>query len=156
MATTIPLKLKRAQIDGGAGTASRVVDFDTDTIKCGIWSAGAGAPDVTSTGVQFVSNITTNDATCVEMSATGYARQAPSPTGSVSFSGATAIWVLPDITFSQNASGFTTGRYAVIFKDTGSDATSPIICICDLGSNQSVQTGDLVLKSPAGGLIIWS
>jgi hypothetical protein len=156
MATTIPLKLKRAQIDGGAGTAARVVDFDTDTIKCGIWSAGAGAPSVTSSGVQFVADITTADATSVEMSATGYARQTLAGL-TVAFSGSTVTWTFSNITFSQNASGFTTGRYAVIFKDAGgADSANPIIAICDLGSNQSVVAGDLILQAPAGGLIVWS
>ena len=151
MATTIPQKLKKSQVNG-----SEVVDFDTDTLKCALFTVGAGAPAVTNSGVQYLDDITADDATCVEVTGTGYSRQTLVPT--VADDGTTGVkWTFTDVTFSQNAAGFTDARYAVFFKDAGgADSANPIVAIADLSSDRSVVSGDLILQCPAGGLIAWS
>lgn len=45
-----------------------------------------------------------------------------------------------------------TARYVCFYIDTGTPATSPIISIQDLGSEQSSNSGAFTLQIPAGGL----
>lgn len=46
-----------------------------------------------------------------------------------------------------------TARYAVIYKDTGTPSTSPILRIIDFGSNQSSSGGNFTLQWDAGGIL---
>lgn len=148
-ATTIPAKLKKSQVDGTK------IDFDSDTLKCAMVVAGSGAPSVSKTGVQFVSDVTGGNA---EVTGTGYSRQTLSGVTVAFASGSDAVeFSHSAITFAQNAAGFTNGRYAVFFKDAGgADSANPVFAIADLDSNRSVQGGDLVLSAPSGGLINWT
>lgn len=142
------MKLKRSQVNG-----SVVVNFASDTFKCLLVVAGSGAPSATKTGVQYVSDVTGTNS---EVTGTGYARQTLAGV-TCAFDGSTenVDWSFSSITFAQNAAGFTTGRYGIICKDTGSDATSPVVGVLDLGQTVSAQAGDVVLSAPATGLIQW-
>ena len=55
-----------------------------------------------------------------------------------------------DLIWLQHAAGFTTARIAVCYKDTGVDATSPLIAYADLGSTQNNVVANLPLGTPAG------
>jgi hypothetical protein len=44
-------------------------------------------------------------------------------------------------------------RYAVFYKDTGSAATSPLICFMDFITDQDVTTANLSIAIPVTGLI---
>lgn len=150
MATDVPAKLVKSQVDGAV-----VVDFDTDDIRCMLVVAGAGFPNCSKTGVQFVSDVT---ATHSEVTGTGYARQVLAGK-TVAFNGSTDVveWSFSSITFLQNAAGFTNARYAVLFKEVGgADSSRVVVAVCDLLSDRSVVGGDLVLSAPAGGLINWT
>jgi len=46
-----------------------------------------------------------------------------------------------------------TGRYVVFYKDTGTPATSPLICYDDMTSNQTSTAGTWTYTIPAEGLI---
>lgn len=147
--TNIPTKLKKSQVDG-----SVVIDFDTDTLRCLLVVAGSGIPATNKTGVQYVSDVV---ATNTEVTGTGYARQTLAGV-TVAFDGSIDTYVdfsFSDITFSQNAAGFTNARYIIFFKNTGADATSPVFAVCDPNQTLSAQTGDVVLSAPSGGLIQW-
>lgn len=148
--TNIPTKLKKSQVDG-----SVVIDFDTDTLKCLLVVAGSGIPATTKTGIQFVSDVT---ATNSEVTGTGYARQTLAGL-TVAFDGTGTIIVdftFSDITFLQNAAGFTNAVYAIMYKDVGgADSTRPVFAVCDTNLVLSAVTGDVVLKCPTGGLIQW-
>jgi|SRR6185437_5451208 len=147
--TNIPAKLVKSQVNG-----STVIDFDTDTLKCAIVQAGAGIPSTSKTGVQFVSDVT---ATNSEVAGAGYARQTLAGVTVAFGSGDDVDFSFSNVTFAQNASGFGNGRYAVILKDTGgADSANPVLAILDLNATVSVTGGDLVLSSPAGGLIQWT
>jgi hypothetical protein len=146
---SIPAKLKKSQANGSA-----VIDFDTDTLKCLLVVAGSGAPSVTKSGVQFVSDVTGTNA---EVTGTGYARQTLSGV-TVDYNASTDVveFSFSAITFSQNAAGFTNARYLVFYKDVGgADSTRPVFDIQNLTSDRSVVGGDLVLTPPAGGTINW-
>jgi len=148
--TYIPAKLALSQVDG-----SGVVDFDTDTFICGIVQIGSGRPSTSKTGVQYVSDIT---ATNTEVSGTGYSRQTLTSV-TVAFDGTATNavdWSFGNITFSQNAAGFTNGRYIFIAKDGASDAARRVINVIDPGATLSAQTGDIVIQSPTGGVIQWT
>lgn len=151
-ATTIPAKLKKSQVDGSA-----VIDFDTDVLRCMLVVAGASAPNVSKSGVQFVSDVVAANA---EVTGTGYARQTLAGVTVAFASGTDTVeFSFSDITFLQNPAGFTNARYAVFYKRVGADdstpADDPVFAIADLDSDRSVQSGDLVLKAPTGGLINW-
>ena len=148
--TNIPAKLVKSQVIN----AGPKISFDTDTLKCLIVVAGSGIPSTSKTGVQYVSDVT---ATNAEVTGTGYARQTLAGVTVAFGSGDDVDFSFSSITFAQNAAGFTNGRYAVIFKDTGgADSTNPVICVLDLNATVSVVGGDLVLSAPAGGLIQWT
>lgn len=148
--TNIPAKLVKSQVDG-----SVVADFDTDTFKAMLVVAGAGIPATSKTGVQFVADVTGGNA---EVSGGTYARQTLASLTLAFGAGDDVDWGFADITFAQDAgAGPTNARYAVIYKDVGgSDATRVVICVIDLNATISLRTGDLVLKSPSGGLIQWT
>lgn len=60
-----------------------------------------------------------------------------------------------DVTWSQNASGFTTARTAVLYNDTPSSAAlKAAICYVDLGSaNVSLQDGDVTVSWHSSGVL---
>jgi hypothetical protein len=150
--TFIPTTLKRSQVIN----AGPQVKFDTDTLVCLIVKAGSGIPSTQSNGVQFISDVT---ATNTELSYAGYTRKTlagvtvaydASPSDKVDFS-------FSDITWAQNAADDGLGRY-IIFADTtigASDASHPVIAVCDPNQFLSVVSGSLTLQSPTGGLIQW-
>lgn len=57
-----------------------------------------------------------------------------------------------DVTWTADGTGFT-ARYAVLYKDTGSAATSPLIAYWDFGSNQNPVSMDFTLIVNVEGLI---
>ena len=56
-----------------------------------------------------------------------------------------------DITWSQDASGFEDARYAILYKDSGAAATSPLIAYADLGGDKGNKAGERV-----GGISDWA
>jgi hypothetical protein len=155
--TSIPTKLKRSQIAHG-GPQLDFTDFAVGTFSMLLCVAGSGAPSVTSTGVQYVADVTGTNA---EVTGTGYARQVLTGV-SVAYDGSVNTqvnWTWANVTFAQNAAGFTTARYAIIYcTQVGSaDASWPVVAVIDLGATQSVTTAALVIEAPAtGGLIEWA
>lgn len=155
MATFIPTKLKKSQV-----TTSDQIDFTdavSGTFSCLLCVAGSGAPNTTSSGIQYVHDVTTTNA---EVTGTGYSRQVLTGV-SVANDGTVLTqvdWTWSNITFAQNASGFTNARYAVIYTTQfgSGDTTYPVIAIIDLLSNQSVVSTALIIQCPANGLIQWS
>jgi len=151
-ATYIPTKLKKSQVVN----AGPQIKFDTDTLKLMLVQAGSGIPATTSSGVQYVSDIT---ATNTEVSGTNYSRTTLTSV-TVAFDGTVNTQVdfsFANITFSQSASGFSNARYGAVFKDTGgADSTNPVVAVLDLGATYGNVSGDLVLQCPTGGLIQWS
>jgi len=46
-----------------------------------------------------------------------------------------------------------TARYGIVYKDTGTPSTSPIICEIDFGSNQSSTLGTFTITFAAEGIL---
>jgi hypothetical protein len=55
-----------------------------------------------------------------------------------------------DVTWSTST---ITARYAVVYKDTGTPATSPILNIIDFGSNQVSTAGDFTIQWGTEGIL---
>jgi hypothetical protein len=57
-----------------------------------------------------------------------------------------------DITFSQSAGGFSNARYAILYVDSGTDSTSPLVAYADFGADKGNVAGDLILQMDAAGI----
>lgn len=137
-----------AQIDGGvAGTP---IDFDGDTLKILL---------VTSTYTPAAAtHDLVNDAITHEVSGTGYTSRGEAlahklvtlSSGTVTFDNT------ENITWVQSVGGFSDARYAILYKDSGVDTTSPLVAFADLGGDKGNEGGDLTLQFDAAGIITWS
>jgi hypothetical protein len=146
-ASFVPTTLAKTILNGGTA-----INLASDTIKCLAVVAGSGIPDTTKTGIEFVTGLLSGNA---EVTGTGYARQTlGSKTWAFDGSGTRLVdFGFANITFSQNAAGPTNIRYFVIFKDTGSDATSQVLLVFDPNATYSMVTGDIILSAPTGGAL---
>ena len=57
-----------------------------------------------------------------------------------------------NVSISADGSGFTDGGFAVVYKDTGTPSTSPLICVVDFGGTISIVTNDLNINWGSGQL----
>lgn len=122
------------------------VDWEAgDTIKVMLITSAA-AP-VTTTD-DYINDVSANEVSGTNYTAGGDALS----NTSVVRSGATSTVDADDTTWLQNASGFTTARYAVVYKDTGTPATSPIFFSIDLTTDRGNVNGDFTLQWNASGL----
>lgn len=145
----------KTQMNGGNDTtgsstanAARVVDFDTDTIKV-MLVTNSYVPSATGHACK---NSVTNEVTGSNYTAGGITLSSLTLT----LSGATATFDAADVTWSQHASGFSNARHAVIYKDTGTAATSTLIGWCDFGADKGNVSGDLILNFNAAGILTWA
>ena len=67
-----------------------------------------------------------------------------SKTNAYTASSNTAYLDAADVSWTASGSGFTS-RYAIVWKDTGTDATSPLIGYIDFGADQALTTAGWVL-----------
>jgi hypothetical protein len=133
---------------GGTAGAARVIDFDTDTIKVML---------VTNTYVPSATGHATKASVTNEVSGTGYtAGGATLSSPTVVDSAGTITFDAADVTWTQNGAGFSTARHAIIYKDTGTAATSTLIGWIDFGADKGNVAGDLVLAFNAAGIATWA
>lgn len=145
MAWVIYDKFKQLQLGISGGTP---VNLATDTIKCMLVTSSY-TPTIASD--QFASTPQANEVS----TGTAYSAGGPTISGeSVSApSSDTVTFSCSNIAIAQDAStGFTTARYAVLYKSTGTMSTSPLIAYADLGGNKSNQGGSLTLQIDAAGV----
>jgi hypothetical protein len=120
-------------------------DWNTDTIKCAlVKSTYTPASDSHA----YWSDVTpgTNEA-----SGTGYTSGGATMTvsGSPSISGAVISFDAADVSW---ASSSITARYAVVYKSTGTAATSPLIALVDFASDQTTSNGTFTVSWNASGV----
>jgi len=90
-----------------------------------------------------------------EVSGTGYTaggNAATSPSVTVS-TGTVTVDANDPATWSQNSSGFSNAAYAVLYKDTGSPATSPLVAYNAFSNNKGNVDGDLTVQFSASGIM---
>jgi len=120
-----------------------LIDFDTDTIKISLHDVG------------YVPNQDTNDYwddATNEEGGTGYTTGgATLVNASITYTAATNVCKLDadDVTW---ASSTLTCRIAVIYKSTGTAATSPLLAYIDFGADVTSTAGDFKIAFNAGGI----
>lgn len=109
------------------------VDWTADTIKAALVRSSAYTPNMATD--QFMSTVVAGGATVARSSAFA------SKTSTAGVADAA------DITFTTVAAGAAI-QYIVIFKDTGSDATSPVIALIDTATGLPVTPngGDIIVQ----------
>lgn len=133
---TVFPKFKLAQHNGNA------VDLDTDTIKVA-WVTNAWTPNLATN--EFWGDISAN-----EVSGTGYTAGGSAIAGvTLALDGNTMEWAHNDLSWAQNAAGFSNGRYAVWYKDTGVAGTSRLIMYLNAGADVGNVAGPLTLDGDA-------
>lgn len=149
-ATHIPTKLMKAQ---GQLTANQNVNLSGDTFKIMAVKAGSGIPSTSSSGVQFVSDIT---GTNVEDTLIGARQTLAGVTWAYDASLGIVDWSFTNVVYAQAGGDDGLTRYFVIYDETQSsatDATRPVVAILDPGQLVSVVNGSLTIQCPTGGLI---
>lgn len=138
MATVIFNNAKKLLLNGG-------LDLDTDTIKVAL-TTSSYTPD--QDAHDFFDDVTN------EIVATGYTA------GGATLSGVTVTVDNTDNegVFDANDTSWTTStitnaRYAVIYKSTGTAATSALICAIDFGANYSNTAGTFLITWNSEGII---
>lgn len=121
-----------------SGTAARRVDWASDTIKVALVKS-AYTPDQDNHDFW-------NDVSANEVSGTGYTAggkeineksvSADAATNTVRLKGKTVEWKEVTVEF----------RYAVVYKDTGEAATSPVLLYLDAGAVQKIASGTVKVE----------
>ena len=138
MAVWLPYDaFKTAQYNGSA------IDFDTSALTVALvtssYTPSRAAHD-------FFDDVSAN-----EVSGTGYsAGGAALTTKTLTISNNVLTYDADDLTFTQNAGGFSNARYAVLYLNTGSAGTSRLVAYNDLVSDRGNVNSDLVLQFPNG------
>lgn len=124
--------------------ANGTIDLDTDTIKVMLVTS-AYTPD--QDAHEFKSEVTN------EISGTGYVAGGQALSNkAVSQDNINnkSIFDADDVTWTAST---ITARGAVLYKDTGNPATSPLICYMDFGSDRSSSNGDFTLQFNTAGIL---
>jgi hypothetical protein len=129
-----------------SATAARRVDWVTDTIKCTLHTATYAPNQDTHT---FASDLTNELATGGGYTAGGVTLASKttaydSATNQTRLDAADVSWAGMSNTF----------RYAVVWKDTGTAATSPLIGYVDLGATTITGTTFTIQWDPTGVVIL--
>lgn len=125
------------------------IDWDTDTIKVMLVNSTYTPAPTTD---NFIDDIDTDEVTGTNYTAGGETIETISVTEST---GVTTVDG-DDVTWLQSGSGFANARYAVIYKDTGTPATSPVVGYIDLVTDKSNVNGDLTIQWGASGIFTQS
>ena len=128
----------RNQLDG-----TSVVDFNTDVIRVSLHT-------VTYTPAQDTDDFF-NDATN-EVVGTGYTAEGIALTSPTITYDTTTDQVRLDAADVSWTTSTITARYAVVYKDSGTPTTSPLICYFDFGSNQSTTAGTFAINWATDGI----
>lgn len=134
---------KRALLGGTGGP----IDFDADTLKCMLVnSTYVGTALATLKTHDFINDVSAN-----EISGTGYTaggQTLTSPT--ITASGDNYVFDAADPSWATST---ITARGAVLYKDTGNVATSPVICLLDFGSDKTSSGGTFQVVFNASGVL---
>lgn len=120
------------------------IDLDTDTIKVMLVTS-AYTPDQ---DVHDYKDDITN-----EVSGTGYTAGGATLANKTVTQDNTdneGVFDADDVTWSSST---ITARGAVLYKDTGTASTSPLICYFDFGSDKSSSNGNFTIQWNAEGII---
>jgi len=138
MTSIIPNATKKNLMNGG-------IDLDTDTIKVMLLtSTHANNADTQ----EFIDDVSAN-----EVSGTGYTAGGATLANKAVTQDNTddeGVFDADDVSWAAST---ITARYAVIYKDTGTPATSPIIAIIDFGEDKVSSAGAFTITWAAEGIL---
>lgn len=125
--------------------SSTKINWSGDTIKVAL-TTSSYVPDQDSH--DFFNDVTN------EVTGTGYTAGGAT-LGSVTITvDTTNDWVTIDAAdTSWSSSTIINARYGVVYKDTGTPATSPLIALIDFGTNRSSSLTNFVINWNAAGII---
>lgn len=130
---------------------NKIHDLDGDDWRLGIITATV-TPAVNTAAPHWGGTGTTNLATN-QVATGGTSYTAPivltSEAWALTATGAASDFA--DISLAQDASGFTDGRWAIIYNNT--DANKRAVAYIDLGSARSLVTGPLAINLNASGVL---
>ncbi len=127
----------QALVGQWSATAARRVDWDADTIKCSLHSSSY-VPDQDAHA--FFTDITD------EVAGAGYSAGGVTITTSAPTYDSASNTLRLDGSDAQWTAATLTARYAVIRKDTGAAATSPVLGYIDFGQDVSVVGGTFIIQ----------
>lgn len=128
---------------------NKIHNLSSDTLKLGIVTS-ATAPTVGTAAPHWGGTGTTNFATN-QVSTGGTSYTGPKTLASVTWTSVSNVPTLraTDVSMAQDASGFTNGRYGIIYNDT--DVNKRALGWVDFGSDRSLVTGSLTIDWGGAG-----
>lgn len=124
---------------------TKVVDLNTDDLRVMLVTSSRAPVQATDADMATIDD--------TEVSGTNYTAGGYDLTGlSVTLATGTVTFDVGDPTWSQSGSGFSTARYAVLYKYTGTPANDVPVCYADLGGDKGNVSGDLTLEIDADGV----
>lgn len=130
---------------------NKIHDLDADDFRIGIITT-ATTPAVNTAAPHWAGTGTTNMSTN-QVVTTGTSYTAPLVLASEAWAltATGAAMDVADITLAQDASGFTNGRWGVVYNNT--DANKRAIGYLDLGSDRSLVAGSVTITMNASGIL---
>lgn len=144
MASIIPNSFK-GRLMGDTAQISTAINLAADTIKLMLVTSSY-TPDADAD--VFIDDVSANEVAASGSYSAGGATLTVA--GSTDDTDDEGVFDATDVSFT-NAT--ITARYAVIYKDTGTPSTSPIICVIDFGSNQISTLGTFAITFAAEGIL---
>ena len=130
---------------------NKIHDLDADDFRMGIITT-ATTPAVNTAAPHWAGTGTTNMSTNqVVTTGTSYTAPLVLTSEAWALTATGAAMDVADITLAQDASGFTNGRWGVVYNNT--DANKRAIGYLDLGSDRSLVTGPLTITMTASGIL---
>lgn len=130
------------------GLANGVFDLDTDTIKA---SHHTNTYTVNQDTHDFFDDVT-NEVTGTNYTAGGNTLASVTVTRSTT----TVTFDAANITITQSGAGFSNGRKMVIYRSTGTAATSRLFSVFTADADYGNVAGDLLVDFNASGIATWS
>lgn len=144
MATQIPNSMK-GRLLGDNAQISTAVDLEADTLKFMLLTS--------SHTINIDTDVFIDDVSANEVSASGtYSAGGLSVTPTATTDDTNDLGQL-DATDMSATSATITAAYGILYKDTGTPATSPIICEYDFGGDVSSTAGTFTVTVNSSGLI---
>lgn len=135
----------KGRLMGDTAQIGTAINLASDTIKLMLLTSSY-TPDIDAN--VFISDISANEvAASGSYSAGGVTLTKSSSTDDTDDEG---VFDATDVSITTAT---ITARYAAIYKDTGTPATSPVICVIDFGSNQSSTAGTFAITFAAEGIL---
>ena len=144
MASVIPNSFK-GRLMGDTAQIATAINLATDTIKLMLVTSSY-TPDVDAD--VFIDDVSANEVGASGTYSAGGVTL--TVTGSTDDTDNEGVFDATDVSFT---SATITARYAVIYKDTGTPGTSPIIAVIDFGSNQTSTAGTFAITFASEGIL---